>query len=147
MEAAFVPDKKGRNLRDGEREQLILKDLGNSLILSIVQLLMFVLPLSLSLIHSLFLFHSGWIRLQKSSLALLSMARGRPMNWAVLECATTEPLVLLLPAPTPIQTVALIGERNSGTTWMLKELRRCYQQKFTVLNHLTRHRHYVLSIR
>jgi len=41
-----------------------------------------------------------------------------------------------------IQTIALIGERNSGTTWMLQELRRCYNRSFTVLNHLTRHKHY-----
>ena len=41
-----------------------------------------------------------------------------------------------------IKTIALIGERNSGTTWMLRELRRCYNQSFTVLNHLTRHKHY-----
>lgn len=41
----------------------------------------------------------------------------------------------------PINTIALVGERNSGTTWMLKELQRCYQNNFTVLNHLTRHKH------
>lgn len=40
-----------------------------------------------------------------------------------------------------INTIALLGERNSGTTWMLKELQRCYQEKFMVLNHLTRHKH------
>jgi len=41
-----------------------------------------------------------------------------------------------------IKTIALLGERNSGTTWMLKELRRCYGQKIVVLNRLTRHKHY-----
>lgn len=43
---------------------------------------------------------------------------------------------------TDIKTIALLGERNSGTTWMLKELRRCYSQNFVVLNHLIRHKHY-----
>jgi len=40
-----------------------------------------------------------------------------------------------------INTIALLGERNSGTTWMLKELQRCYEEKFSILNHLTRHKH------
>jgi len=41
-----------------------------------------------------------------------------------------------------INTIALIGERNSGTTWMFEELQRCYENSFTVLNHLTRHKHW-----
>lgn len=41
-----------------------------------------------------------------------------------------------------IDTIALIGERNSGTTWMLRELRKCYGDSFRVLNHMTRHKHY-----
>jgi hypothetical protein len=41
-----------------------------------------------------------------------------------------------------INTIALLGERNSGTTWMLRELRKCYNESFLVLNHMTRHKHY-----
>jgi len=42
-----------------------------------------------------------------------------------------------------IKTIALLGERNSGSTWLLKELQRCFNDtSLTIRNSLTRHKHY-----
>lgn len=42
----------------------------------------------------------------------------------------------------PIETIALLGERNSGTTWMFDELTKCFGDDLIVKKGLTRDKHW-----
>jgi len=44
-----------------------------------------------------------------------------------------------------IKSISILGERNSGTTWMYEHLQSCFQDKVPVKRRLTRYKHWFQS--